>query len=194
MRPCDLCGEPAERKPGRRRCAACRPVLNAKERSCTQCGVTHVSHRPWCADCQAEWVRLYYRKVNGISLSAGPASSCLECGGELLPADNHRKVTMIRQYCSSVCRNRAKCRRRRVTRAGLPTDRYAAADIFKRDEWTCQLCGDGIDRRVKWPDPWSASIDHVVPVSMGGADVVSNVQAAHLRCNVVKGGVNRVAA
>jgi hypothetical protein len=194
MRPCDLCGEPAERKPGRRRCAACRPVSKAKERSCTVCGLTHVSDRSWCSACHAESLRLRYRRVNGIALDAGPASCCRECGGELLAADNHRKVTMIRQYCSAACRYRAKCRRRRVTRAGLPTDRYAAVDIFERDGWVCQLCGDGIDPAAEPRSPWSASIDHVVPVSMGGADVVSNVQAAHLRCNVVKGGVNRVAA
>jgi 5-methylcytosine-specific restriction endonuclease McrA len=139
-----------------------------------------------CKPCEAERLKKAYRVANGIDLGAGPAAECEECGGELNAADNHRTVTMIRRYCSAGCRYRAKCRRRRVQRAGRPVERYAAVEVFERDGWACRLCGEGIERAARWPAPLSASIDHVVPVSLGGADVLANVQAAHLSCNILK--------
>lgn len=67
---------------------------------------------------------------------------------------------------------------------------YRRDDIFERDGWTCGICATLIDRQVKWPDCGSASIDHIVPLSLGGDDIPSNVQAAHLGCNLSKG--NRI--
>jgi hypothetical protein len=43
----------------------------------------------------------------------------------------------------------------------------------------CWLCGQWIDPSLKWPDPWSASADHITPVSRGG-DNRGQLQAAHL--------------
>ncbi len=45
-----------------------------------------------------------------------------------------------------------------------------------------------------WPDPKSASIDHVVPWSRGGAHTRGNVQAACLDCNLRKGAPDELAA
>lgn len=66
--------------------------------------------------------------------------------------------------------------------------------IFERDSWTCQICGDGIDPELTFPDPMSPSIDHIVPLrdclEQFGSDYVdneSNWQAAHVRCNTAKG-------
>ncbi|WP_369015738.1 HNH endonuclease [Streptomyces hintoniae] len=64
------------------------------------------------------------------------------------------------------------------------------AAVFRRDGWTCQLCGGPIDRAVKFPKSGSASLDHVVPLSHGvgtPGHVLSNCQAAHLGCNSSKG-------
>ncbi len=44
-----------------------------------------------------------------------------------------------------------------------------------------------IDRLLKYPDPDSLSLDHVMPLARGGEHAIDNVQAAHLRCNVRKG-------
>jgi 5-methylcytosine-specific restriction endonuclease McrA len=100
-------------------------------------------------------------------------------------------VTIIRRYCSTPCRDRAHCRRRRALRKKVRVERYAAAEVFARDGWVCQLCNAQVDRSTVWPDGMSLSIDHVVPISLGGDDVISNVQTAHLACNIRKG--NRVA-
>jgi 5-methylcytosine-specific restriction endonuclease McrA len=55
------------------------------------------------------------------------------------------------------------------------------------DLW-CYLCKRPIDLSVKYPSPWSFSVDHYVPQSKGG-DIWSldNAIPAHLRCNQSRG-------
>jgi 5-methylcytosine-specific restriction endonuclease McrA len=59
--------------------------------------------------------------------------------------------------------------------------------VFERDGWTCGLCSEPVDPALSWPDPQSASLDHVLPLSRGGSHTMANVQLAHLGCNVEKG-------
>ena len=51
----------------------------------------------------------------------------------------------------------------------------------------CAICGQPIDKRLKFPNPLSPSIDHIIPVSKGGhpADI-QNLQLTHLKCNQLK--------
>lgn len=62
--------------------------------------------------------------------------------------------------------------------------------VYDRDGWVCQLCQQPIDKTLKHPHVFSASLDHILPLSLGGRHVYGNVQAAHLSCNSKKG--NRV--
>lgn len=39
---------------------------------------------------------------------------------------------------------------------------------------------------LRWPDLLAPTIDHVVPLSRGGEDTLSNVQLACFICNLVK--------
>ena len=89
-------------------------------------------------------------------------------------------------------RRRANYHKRRALKKKLPAADIRPRDIYERDSWVCGLCGDGIDPDAAWPDPLSASLDHILPLSKGGHHVPENVQAAHLSCNVRKG--NRVEA
>lgn len=89
-------------------------------------------------------------------------------------------------------RRRANHHKRRALKKKLPSADIRPRDIYERDSWACGLCGEGIDPDVAWPDPLSASLDHILPLSKGGHHVPENVQAAHLSCNVRKG--NRVEA
>ena len=89
---------------------------------------------------------------------------------------------------------RANLRRKTQKRRALIFD-PAAEDICRdeigeRDGWICGLCSEPVDRTLPWPDSLSASLDHILPLSLGGRHVASNVQISHLTCNVRKG--NRV--
>jgi 5-methylcytosine-specific restriction endonuclease McrA len=56
---------------------------------------------------------------------------------------------------------------------------YATNDI-------CWICGQFVDHILKWPDPFSPSGDHLIPLSRGG-DIAGELQLAHLRCNQRRG-------
>lgn len=62
------------------------------------------------------------------------------------------------------------------------------AAVMERDGCMCGICGGGIDPAVRRPDFACGSIDHIVPLALGGLHSWENVQAAHLLCNVTKGG------
>lgn len=54
-----------------------------------------------------------------------------------------------------------------------------------------------VDKTLKWPHPASASVDHVIPISMLGADDprlyrLDNLRLAHLRCNSKRGDGKRL--
>lgn len=81
--------------------------------------------------------------------------------------------------------------RRRALRKGAATgEPVIFEEIADRDGGTCHICKAAVDMAARWPDPLSASLDHVVPLSRGGIHDPSNVRLAHLSCNVAKG--NRV--
>lgn len=82
-------------------------------------------------------------------------------------------------------------RKRRALKQGNKHEPYTGNYVFKRDGWICQLCGRKINKRLKYPNPLSPSIDHIVPLSKGGDDSPANVQATHLRCNVGKHATNK---
>lgn len=51
----------------------------------------------------------------------------------------------------------------------------------------CAICGQPVDFRLKWPDPLSPTIDHIIPVAKGGhPSDINNLQLAHFRCNRLK--------
>lgn len=72
-------------------------------------------------------------------------------------------------------RRRRAERLRRAKRE--PIDREA---IFERDGWICGICREPVDTG-------DATLDHIVPISLGGADEPSNVRLAHSLCNSRRG-------
>lgn len=50
----------------------------------------------------------------------------------------------------------------------------------------CHICGGEIDYKLKWPDPRSFVVDHIVPLARGGAHDITNAAAAHADCNSTK--------
>ena len=83
--------------------------------------------------------------------------------------------------------HRAQEAKRRARILGNGFETYDRTVIFERDGWVCQLCYLPIDPEVTWPNPGFGTIDHIVPLVLGGSDTEDNVQAAHLVCNTRKG-------
>lgn len=66
--------------------------------------------------------------------------------------------------------------------------------IYERDSWTCQLCMEPVDPDAPHRDKWSATLDHIIPRSLGGSNDDENLRLAHLVCNSIRGNGKRVAA
>lgn len=77
--------------------------------------------------------------------------------------------------------------RRRALKKGATVERFSHAEVFERDNWTCGICAEPVDRDLRFPDPMSVSLDHIVPLALGGDHSRANTQCAHLTCNVRKG-------
>ena len=82
---------------------------------------------------------------------------------------------------------RARWKARFAAKRNAVSEVIVYQDVFVRDRWICGICGTSVDPLLEYPDPFSASLDHVIPLSKGGTHTYSNVQCSHLRCNVGKG-------
>lgn len=76
--------------------------------------------------------------------------------------------------------------RLRARKAGVEYESINHYEIFERDDWTCQICREPVDRELPHPNPLCASLDHIVPLEDGGPHLRANVQLAHLSCNSKK--------
>ena len=79
-------------------------------------------------------------------------------------------------------------RQSRPDRDGWAKSTYIKArkKIFATQS-VCAICGRPVNFGLKFPDPWSATVDHIIPVSKGGSPAdIANMQLAHLQCNRMK--------
>lgn len=59
-----------------------------------------------------------------------------------------------------------------------------AKKIIFSSQSVCGICGRPVDFSKVFPDPWSPTIDHIIPVSKGGDPAsLENMQLAHSWCN-----------
>ena len=90
------------------------------------------------------------------------------------------------KFCGVSCMDAAHNVTRQMAiraRVARPDELLARAYIFNRDRWICGLCGQKVSRTRKHPDPLAGSVDHIVPIAMGGTNDLTNLQLAHLQCN-----------
>lgn len=211
---CNICGAPAV-KPGRRcevhrfrrKCLTCGESFfphdtGSGKRYCS----TECAERIQICDCgtvfvfdirvdhRAKYCSAECRKRAGVRqirerYAEGKVKACIRCGVEL-PWGG------FRQMCDECRKGRsARSNARRGTsfasRAryhGVEYVKIRPIDIYRRDKWICGICGKPVDPQLKWPQSsMCATLDHVIPMALGGGHVPRNVQCAHFRCNSRKG-------
>lgn len=65
------------------------------------------------------------------------------------------------------------------------TIRYSKHNVFLRDGYVCQYCGDDVSKKT-------ATLDHVLPVSHGGKTTFENTVTACGPCNANKGNDKKI--
>lgn len=186
----DQCKARAGNRAARRRRLPIRDP-NPAERSCAYCGIPFTPTRkdqiycsnsnvaPYCA------VNAYKQRVAaGEPLrQVEQTKVCQECGESFTAKKSNAR------WRSPICRRRFTAREESRRRGPVRPDSvpYTDREIFERDQWRCHLCGKKVDPAASRRSPYGASIDHLVPLSLGGADAPANVATAHNRCNREKG-------
>ena len=126
---------------------------------------------------------------------------CKECGREFtlreLREDNPWNFTSNPTFCCSACSKRFHKREQRHRRRELcerSGESVSLYELEERDGHTCYLCGCTTYRNDCTIDsngnftagPTYPSIDHVIPLSLGGEHSMRNARLACVRCNSIK--------
>ena len=92
------------------------------------------------------------------------------------PKDKKDKEKWAEHYLKEIER---KTRKTRETKR-KPIPASLRHEVFKRDDYTCQECGNTRKETA-------LEVDHIVPVSQRGTDELDNLRTLCLRCNRDKG-------
>ena len=126
------------------------------------------------------------RRSKGRTTPVLETRRCQQCDEDFTCNSNSTRC-----YCTEQC---AKRRRRtdgrhyreRARKAGVAYEPVRKAKVFARDKWRCGICKRKVSPKLTYPHPMSASLDHMLPMSLGGSHTYANVQCSHLQCNVDK--------
>jgi len=67
---------------------------------------------------------------------------------------------------------------------GNKADWERAKKTILSSQTNCGICGNPVDKTLKWPNPLSPTVDHIIPVIKGGHPTdLHNLQLAHWCCN-----------
>lgn len=112
---------------------------------------------------------------------------CANCG---IKFEQSRSSQM---YCSQMCAkstskfNRSAKLRIKDKESAIRAHYVFRHNVIKQHGYICGICGQQIDKGLKYPHPYSFCIDHIKPLAIGGAHELSNLQPAHFICNSLKG-------
>ena len=89
---------------------------------------------------------------------------------------------------SSPARRRDKAYRKALERGRVAgAERFDPYEVFERDGWRCHLCRRSTPKRLRGSyAPNAPELDHIVPLSKGGAHTRANTACACRACNGAK--------
>lgn len=144
----------------------------ALEKKCIACGEAH-DHERFRKFCSSRCKQLWHRTGG----AAPDVKQCNRCFAVIDLSARHANGRKRRSDIS-VCET---CRAARHTR-----HKVSVSVLAERDGTLCRICDEQIDMSARYPDVFRASVDHIYPYSLGGSHELSNLQLAHLWCNLVK--------
>lgn len=184
---CRVCGGWMQRG------ATSQPQGKAAHRACRQLSLVPVSERPThCAHCKD-----VFESKRRSALGGAWTKCCSKsCARNLELADSAHNFQVYARYgewtrggdsAKAAQRGELARRKRRARLAGVKREPYTLATIAERDGYICHIGKHPVDMSAKWPDLGSPSVDHILPLSQGGDDTLTNVALACLGCNLSKG-------
>ena len=178
-----------------------RPKAALITKNCKYCHETFVTNRKevkFCKNACRYALQLAEQvKATQAQHAANPRRFDFDCDrcGQVVMTDICIRKTYSGRYCRncSLVKRRERYRIKTAKRQKIMNPIRISADvIIERDGNMCHLCNAEIDLTLARNSRFGATIDHVIPVSKGGADTLENMRLAHWICNIKKG--NRVDA
>ena len=99
-------------------------------------------------------------------------------------------------YCSNDCYRqsdqgklikRQARHRRRARMHNAQIEQIDPLVIAKRDKYKCHICRKRVNMDLDIQDNYSPTMDHLIPISLGGDHTYANIRLAHRICNSRKG-------
>ena len=99
-------------------------------------------------------------------------------------------------YCSNDCYRqsdhgrlimRQARHRRRARMHNAQVEEVDPLVIAKRDKYKCHICRKRVNMDLDVQDIYSPTMDHLIPISVGGDHTYANIRLAHRICNSRKG-------
>lgn len=170
-----------------RQCSRCRKMLTPQNAS-----PNVIRKGGYCRPCSADYQRKYKTGVCGVCGGKTSAAWVLICAG--CRAKGRRQVKkQPRPYRPLNAKHPhidtefgPVYIRPSDGRPGGKAWEAIRATVLARG--VCELCGEPMDLGLKWNHPDAPTVDHITPLVMGGdAVALSNLRAAHRRCNSQQG-------
>ena len=200
---CDGCGgrcwsSPKSAADGRQLCRSCRPRGTGNRKPpAPRCGCgTVASYKRGCrcSECReasrveakayresriAQGMLAQKRRTDRVYRKPEAYPDCVVCGETVLNG-MVRSDAPMHNSCRPSGRQIAISKKDRLK-------------IYMRDRLICQLCDSTVDLNLPTTDRWAATLDHIIPYSLGGSDDESNLRLTHRSCNSRRGAPSEAA-
>jgi 5-methylcytosine-specific restriction endonuclease McrA len=147
------------------------------------CSATFAKRSPtgkFCSlDCRRASLRVKQPNRTPVYFKA-----CSECGSPVANANKSGTPKPCQECQRELLRGRNARKNHKRRAVGKPV--LSTRQIAERDGNNCHLCGKDVDLSLSGRHQRGPTIDHIVPVSLGGTNDPENLALAHRDCNVKK--------
>lgn len=117
----------------------------------------------------------------------GRTDVCTACR-EAQRRRSRKAANKARRRTASAKASKLAYKSRRRARQRIDSENIKPHEVFARDRWRCQLCGDKTPEKLRGTcEDKAPELDHVVSLADGGSHTWGNVQCACRACNQRKG-------
>lgn len=178
-------------------------------RECPICGclftISGSSSQATCGDrvCMAAYkkqrheernIKWQQKRIKRAKKEHDDERKCIICGRSFMCYTNETKKTCGHE-CSLILARMNRCRRDKRIPKEQRIDSISLKRLYERDKGICYICGKKCDWKNwrtsdsghQYPGDRYPTVEHVIPVSLGGADAWENVRLACWKCNSEKG-------
>ena len=153
-------------------CVGCKELFLVRENGKTK------TSKEWCLICINNGKHKNTFTIKRVKVN------CIDCNKEYIAGKQSKRCIECNRIKQKEYRQNIKRRVRRYGGIRIP---YRSIDVFKRDKWICYICNK---KTISYPKDGyhenGATIDHIIPLSLGGSDELSNIKTCCHKCNSVK--------